>query len=198
MPGKRYTHSAGFNVTSLKGLKGIYIFYGANNEIIYAGSCEDKKEEIENWKKRFQSHTTYSGQKLTLEVKYMDVIIPNQDISYRHLLVLEYLLIWYLRPPKNRPKGSNTPWKYFKWNYSEETVKWVAWEKYKFEIIGSIHEFLKSYDFFRIQREWEDNGKFKRYGDFEQLDRKKIPCTGKRNCICFNCLSKKRHRKLRL
>lgn len=193
---KSYTHSAGFNVTSLKGLSGIYIFYEANNDSLYAGSCEDKIEEIDNWKKRLQSHRTYKGQKLTPDVNFMDVIIPNQEISHQHLLVLEYLLIWYLRPPRNLPKGLLTRWRYFYWEWDEETVIYVAKERYNFQITGSVYEFLSSFDYIRIQREWDEYGNFRRYGDNEKLDSKKISCTSKRNCICFNCLAKKRHSKL--
>lgn len=195
---KKSTHSAGFNVTSLKGLSGIYIFYGLNNDILYVGSCEDKNEGIENWKKRLQAHRYFKGQKLTSDVKFIDIIIPNQEISHRNLLVLEYLLMWYLRPPRNLPQGLLTHWRYFYWKWTEEAVKYVAKERYNFQIKGSICEFLSSFDFIRIQREWDEFGNFKKYGDIEKLDNKKIPCTGKRNCICFNCLSKKRHNKLSL
>lgn len=198
MAKKAYTHSAGFNITSLKGLSAIYILYKTNNEIVYAGSCEDKNVDIENWKSRFQSHRTYEGRKLTSDVSHMDVIIPNQDISHQHLLVLEYLLIWYLRPPRNLPKGIMTHWRYFYWTWGEESVKQVAKESYNFQITGSVKEFLRLFDVIRIQREWDDCGNFKKYGNIEQLEGKKISCTGKRKCICLNCIATKRHRHSRL
>lgn len=98
------THTVGFNVTSLKGLSGVYIFYNSKGDFEYVGSCKDKNIEIENWRARFVAHNSYSGKKLTSEVKYMDVIIPPQDISERHLFALEHLFMWYLRPQKTSPK----------------------------------------------------------------------------------------------
>lgn len=191
MPRKSYTHSAGFNVTSLKGISGIYILNGVNYQE-YTGLCED------NWKGRLQAHITYEGQKLTPDVHSMDVLIPNREISHKHLLVLEYLLIWYLRPPRNVPQGLLTHWRYFNWKWSEEEVKYVANERYNLKLTGSVLEFLTtSFDFIRIQREWDDHGRFIKYGEVEALHSKVITCTSKRNCTCFPCLARKRHNKLR-
>ncbi|KOS68121.1 hypothetical protein AEA09_05840 [Lysinibacillus contaminans] len=117
----------------------------------------------------------------------MDVIIPPQDISDQHLLVLEYLLIWYLRPPKNLSKGLGSHWRYFRWDWAEEVVKEVAKEKYKMEILCKVDEFLFSFDLIRIQRKYDENGDFKKYEDTEQIESPKKACTEKRNCSCFNC-----------
>lgn len=194
MPRKRQTHTVGFKVKSLKGLSGVYIFYSSKGDIVYVGSCKDKDITKENWRSRLQSHNSYSGKKLTPEVRYMDVMIPSQDISEQYLLVLEHLLIWYLRPPKNLPKGLGSHWRYFRWDWTEEVVKEVAKEKYKMEIASSIDEFLMSFDLIRIQREYDDNGGFKKYEDTEQVEYPQNACTEKRNCSCFNCKARKRHK----
>lgn len=192
---KPTTHSAGFNVTSLKNQSGIYILYGEKAQILYVGSCEDKNHQIENWKKRFQAHLYYKGQKLTQDVCFMDVIIPDQGISHKHLLVLEYLLMWYLRPQKNLPKGLYTRWRYFYWKWDEETVKSVAKDTYGFEIRGTVSEFLKTLKHRRIKREREASGSYKKYGEADS-GIIKVVCSGKRTCQCFNCLTNKRHRKI--
>lgn len=188
------THTVGFNVTSLKGLSGVYIFYNTKGDFEYVGSCKDKNIEIENWRARFVAHNSYSGKKLTSEVKYMDVIIPPQDISERDLYALEHLLMWYLRPSKNFIKGLGSRWKYFRWDWTEEVVKKVAKEEYNMEISSSIDEYLMSFDLIRIQREYDENGRFKKYGDTEGIEYPFIACNKKRNCSCFNCKARKRHK----
>jgi len=194
MARKRQTHTVGFNVTSLKGLSGVYIFYNSKGDFEYVGSCKDKNITKENWRGRFGAHNSYCGKKLTSEVKYMDVIIPPQDISERHLYALEHLLMWYLRPSKNFPKGLGSHWRYFRWDWTEEKVKKVAKEKYKMEISSNIGEFLMSFDLIRIQREYDVNGGLKKYEDTEQIESPLNACTEKRNCSCFNCKARKRHK----
>lgn len=194
IPRKRQTHTVGFKLKSLKGLSGVYIFSDSKGNIMYVGSCKDKDKTKDNWRSRLLAHNSYSGKKLTPEVKFMDVMIPPQDISDQHLLVIEYLLIWYLRPPKNLPKGLDSHWRYFHWNWTEEVVKEVAKEKYDMEISSSVDEFLMMFDLIRIQREYEENGGFKKYDDSEQIESPLKACTEKRNCPCFNCKARKRHK----
>lgn len=196
MQRKRQTHTVGFKVTSLRGLSGVYIFSDSEGNIIYVGSCKDKDNTKENWRSRLRSHNSYSGEKLTPEVQYMDVIIPPQDISERHLLVLEHLLMWYLRPPKNLPKGLNTHWRYFQWESTEDDVRKVAKETYQMEIPSNIGEFLMSFKLLRIKREYEENGDFKKYDDAEQIESYEEGCIEKRNCSCFNCKARKRHKSI--
>ncbi|MER2008972.1 MAG: hypothetical protein ABS939_16090 [Psychrobacillus sp.] len=188
------THTVGFNVTSLKGLSGVYIFCNSKGDFAYVGSCKDKDITKENWRSRLRSHNSYSGKKLTSEVQYMDVIIPPQDISEQHLYALEHLFMWYLRPQKNLSKGLSSHWKYFRWDWTEEVVKKVAKDKYKIEISTNIDEFLMSFDLIRIQREYDENGGFKKYGDTERIESPFIACNKKRNCSCFNCKARKRHK----
>ena len=119
----------------------------------------------------------------------MDVIIPPQDISGQHLLVLEYQLIWYLRTPKKFLEGLDSHWGCFYWDWIEEVVKRVAKEKYKMEILRYVDEFLLSFDLIRIPREYDVNGNFKEYGDTEYIEALKKACMEKRNCL--NCKTRK-------
>jgi hypothetical protein len=171
---KKYTHSKGFNVTSLEGVTGVYMFREECGDIVYVGSCRG------DFKNRLNSHYYHPSQKLTDDVRYMYVLIvePHMD-SVLH--VLEHLLIWYFNPSKN-----DALWFF---GGSEEDVKRIAKEN-NLHIRGSIEEFLLSFECVLIEREWDDNFEYKRYGEQEQIDSKKVRCTGTLDCLCFRCLVK--------
>ena len=191
--GKKQTHTFGFELSSLRGLSGVYVFRNANGDIEYVGTCKDIDDTKENWKSRIQSHHSYSGKKLTDEVTFMDVFIPNQSINNRGLLILEYLLIWYLRPPKNLPDGLGTHWRYFYWSWSEETVKAVARDKFDLIITTSIEEYLRSFRIKRIHREYESDGSFTKYGSVREVGFIDEPCLDDSVCTCFHCIARERH-----
>lgn len=191
--GKKQTHTFGFELSSMKGLSGVYVFRNVNGEIEYVGTCKDTDETKENWRSRIRSHNSYNGKKLTNEVTFMDVFIPDQSINNRGLLILEYLLIWYLRPPKNLPEGLGTHWRYFYWSWSEETVKAVAEDKYDLIITTSIEEYLRSFRIKRIHREYESDGSFTKYGSIREVGFIDEPCFNNSVCTCFHCIARERH-----
>ena len=62
------------------------------------------------------------------------------------------------------------------------------------ETPSTIDDCLMSFELIRIQREYDENGDYKKYEDTEQIASPKKACTEKRNCSCFNCKARKRHK----
>lgn len=173
MAKKEYTHAKGFNVTSLLGIHGLYILHDSSGEVNYIGKCND------DFKSRISSHCNRTHGKLNDNIKYLRVIAVDQDIHPLH--VLENLLIWYLKPIENKD-----PW-FFNKALKEKEVKQIANER-GLKITGRLKEFILSYDTILIEREWEDEQNYKRYGSVETIDSNRITCSGTEICLCFNCL----------
>ncbi|MFL0361661.1 GIY-YIG nuclease family protein [Pseudobacillus sp. 179-B 2D1 NHS] len=179
---RNYTHSKGFNITSLNGVYGIYLFRNIEGDVTYIGMCNN------DFKNRLNSHAYGSHGKLAPNVQFLQVIIADPNKHPLH--VLEHLLIWYLRPSKN----------YALWLFAgakdEKSVKTIAKAR-NLHIRHSIENFLLSFDSVIIEREWEDDSRFKRYGETESLNSRRIDCSGEDNCLCFKCLVVKRRRWLK-
>jgi hypothetical protein len=178
MAKKKYTHSKGFNVTSLQGIAGLYIFHNSKGEVVYIGMCNN------DFKNRINSHNYGEHGKLSLDIVYIRVIIADPDIYPLH--VLEHLFIWYFNPRFN-----DSLW-LFSGARNGLEVKQIAKEN-NIYIQGSVKNFILSFESVLIEREWEDNSRFKRYGEIETLKSKNVSCTGMTNCLCYHCLVNNRH-----
>jgi hypothetical protein len=170
---KKYTHSKGFNITSLEGVAGVYIFQKACGALSYIGMCNN------DFKKWINSHAYGEHGKLTADIHNMHVVIVD-PIKYP-IHVIESLFIWYFYTPKN-----HTYWLFSKID-DEKTIIKKAKEK-NVIIRGSIEEFLLSFECVVIKREWNDDHSFKRYGVREKLLSKKASCDRTVNCLCYSCL----------
>lgn len=177
MAKKEYTHSKGFNVTSLKGISGIYFFLNQHNEITYIGMCDD------DFKNRINSHSYGHHGKLSSDIDYMSVIIADPLIYPLH--VLEHLFIRYFAPIAN-----HAYWIFNRCN-DEVSVKKVA-KEHGINIIGSLEEFILSFDSILIEREREERFGYKRYGEKELLSSKRVLCNGNKKCLCLPCLVKRK------
>ncbi|MGB6779750.1 MAG: hypothetical protein WBE33_13440, partial [Planococcus citreus] len=93
MARREYTHAKGFNVTSLKGISGIYIFQKTCGELSYIGMCNNV------FKNRINSHAYGVYSKLNADIQYIHVIIVDPNKYLLH--VLESLFIWYFDTPDN-------------------------------------------------------------------------------------------------
>jgi hypothetical protein len=171
---KTYTHAKGFNVTSLQGKSGLYLFRDKKGKLIYIGKTED------DFKDRINAHHYGKSGKLTKDVHYITVILV--DPSIHPLYVLEHLFIWCFLPPKN-----DAFWLFY--GNDEDKIIQIAKEK-NLIIPYSLKEFIQSFESVMIEREWEDEThyKYRRYGEQEELSSKVVLCNGKRNCLCFTCL----------
>ncbi|CEY25010.1 hypothetical protein CN931_18015 [Bacillus sp. AFS054943] len=169
---KEYTHAKGFNVTSLKGIAGLYFFQNSKGEILYIGMCNG------DFKNRINSHAYGSHGKLSLEIHYIRVVIADPSIYPLH--VLEHLFIWYFKPRKNY-----SLW-FFRGEKNEWKVKRIA-KKHNLYIRDSLEKFILSFESVLIEKEWDDNLKYKRYGNAEGLFSKKVDCSGTLDCLCFQC-----------
>ena len=173
---KPYTHSKGFNVASLKGVSGLYFLQKSIDSIEYIGKCED------DFKKRMQSHCYGEHGKLSEDMSYLRVVIVDPTIYPLH--VLEHLFIWYFFPQQN-----HSLW-FFSDAESEKEVKLIAKEN-NLHIRGSLLRFIQSFESILIEREWDENNEYKKYGGVERLASKKVKCTEELNCPCYRCSVKK-------
>ncbi|MED3934398.1 GIY-YIG nuclease family protein [Priestia megaterium] len=170
---RKYTHSKGFNVTSLKDKAGIYFFRDEHGDIIYIGMCNN------DFKNRINSHAYGEHGKLNSDVHYIHVILVDPIVYPIH--VLEHLFIWLFDPIKNRSL----------WIFNRDKgVKETA-NSHNLNIEGTVKDFLFSFDNILIQREWDKNGRYKRYGEVESLASKRIVCSKTASCLCFHCLVKR-------
>jgi hypothetical protein len=174
---KEYTHVKGFNVTSLIGVSGVYLFIESCCDTSYIGMCD------KDFKNRMSSHTNKTNGKLNLDIQYIHVIIA--DTSLYPLHVLEHLFIWYFRPPKN-----DALWIFGRCK-NENQVKMVAKDK-AINIRGSIEKFLLSFHSIMIEREWDNNFELIKYGEIEHVSSKKRQCDGTRSCLCYECVVNRR------
>ncbi|PFQ61221.1 hypothetical protein [Bacillus cereus] len=174
---KGYTHAKGFNVTSLKGISGLYFFQNAKGEILYIGMCND------DFKNRINSHAYGNHGKLNSEIHYIRVVIVNPIIYPLH--VLEHLFIWYFKPQKN-----HSLW-FFSGAKNAREVKRIA-KEHTLHIRGSLEKFILSFESILLEREWDDNVKYKRYGNKEISASKKVDCIGSGDCLCLQCIVYKR------
>jgi len=176
----KHTHSKGFNVTSLEGVSGIYIFLGRCGDVVYIGSCKD------DFMRRLRSHTNKTNGKLSLDIQSIYVVITDPLINTLH--VLEHLFIWYLEPPKNE-----TLW-FFRESENEKEVKQIAKEK-NLHICGSLEKYLLSFETVLLKRELDENFEFIKYGKLEHSASKiaEVHCKGRGGgCLCYSCIVKRR------
>lgn len=175
MPMKEYTHARGFNITSLKGIVGLYLIRDFLGNLAYIGKCED------DFKGRIISHTYGEHGKLAVLDRYINVVIV--DSSKYPLHVLEHLFIWYFSPHRNEAR-------WFFYGNNENVIKQTA-KKHGLVIRGSIKKFILSFENVLIEREYDEKHLYKRYGKHEQLVEKKIDCTEMGRCLCLKCLVEK-------
>jgi hypothetical protein len=176
MAKREYTHAKGFNMTSLEGVSGVYIFIESCSDIAYIGMCD------KDFKNRISSHTNKTNGKLNLDIRYINVTIVDPSLYPLH--VLEHLFIWYFRPPLNEDL-------WFFGGKSDKEVKMIAKEK-GINIRGSIERFLLSFDSVMIERELDNNFEFIKYGEIEPVSSKKAKCDGTRSCLCYKCIVNRR------
>ncbi|MGP4069740.1 GIY-YIG nuclease family protein [Halobacillus sp. B29] len=174
---KSYTHAKGFNVTSVEGISGIYLFMDANQDLIYIGASRD-------FRNRINSHVYQINPKLTKDVQYLYVIKANPG-EESTLHVLEHLFIWYLHSLKN-----HAHWLYYGSNFH---IKEIA-IKHGLNIRSTIYHYLMSFETGLLIREYEDDGSFKRYGSKEEFKQKKVICSKEGGCMCFRCVMKNNRR----
>lgn len=175
---KKYTHAKGFNITSLKGISGLYFLQESKDEVVYTGMC------VGDFKNRINSHDYGDHGKLLPEIKYLRVILADPSIYPLH--VLEHLFIWFFNP-----KSNHSLW-FFSGAKNEEEIKQIA-KKNNLHIQGSLKRFLLSFESVLIEREWEDDSTYKRYGEIENIESKKVPCIGTNDCLCYKCLIHNRY-----
>lgn len=113
---REFTHSKGFNIASLKGITGLYIFRDELGKVKYVGICRD------DFKTRLRSHYSHPSQKLDGAIRYMNVVIIESNL-YSVLHVIEHLFIWYFKPERNE-----VLW-FFSKARSEKEVKDIAKKK---------------------------------------------------------------------
>lgn len=181
MAKKEYTHAKGFNVTSINGFSGIYFFLDSNGEIKYIGKCDG------NYKNRINSHCCGDFGKLDDEIKYMYAVLA--DLEKYPLHVLEQL---FIRCFKTGPK--NKQFQLF-YSYNEKVIKQIA-KKKNLKIHGSIKKFILKFESVLLEREYEEDKKYKKYGEIETLKTKKIICDDTNNCMCFKCFVEKQSNSL--
>lgn len=179
--GKKYTHAKGFNVTSLKGVSGLYLIRDYKGNLAYIGKCED------DFKNRINSHMYGEHGKLNWLDKDITVIIVDPNVYPLH--VLEHLFIWYFLPYRNYAL-------WFFYGNDEDRIVQTAKEN-NLEIQGPIKQFISSFESVVIEREWDEKYGFKRYGEYEQLSSRKKECDRTDDCLCFNCLMEKKGRRQR-
>jgi hypothetical protein len=175
---KEYTHAKGFNVTSLKGVVGLYFFQNSKGEVLYIGMCND------DFKNRIYSHDYGDHGKLSPDIIYLRVIFVNPVVYPLH--VLEHLFIWYFNPKLN-----NSLW-FFGGNRNERELKHTA-KEHNLYIQGSLKSFIHLFESILIEREWDENSEYKKYGEIEHIGTKKVSCIGTHHCLCFQCLVNSRY-----
>lgn len=173
---KKHTHAKGFNVTSIEGLSVIYLFRNTEGEVLYVGQSEG------NIRKRIISHDYGINKKLTSDVVYIDVL-PIKNLY--SILYLESLLIWYFNPKRNQTisffsKEDSTEKVLVKINKNENPV-------------DSVEEFLLKLECGHIEREWEEDGNLKKYGEIERFSNKVLKCRYSSTCLCYSCLIKRKN-----
>lgn len=171
---KEYTHAKGFNVSSLKGLSGIYLIRDFFNDLAYIGMCNG------DFKNRIISHSYGEHGKLAVMDRYINVVIVDPSIFPLH--VLEHLFIWYFSPPRNKAQ-----WIFYGEN---ESIIIQKAKEHGLDIQGSVKEFILSFDSILLKREYGEKTLFKRYGNQEQLFSKRIECASQEGCLCLKCLLK--------
>lgn len=172
---KEYTHAKGFNVTSLKGIAGLYLIRAFLGNLAYIGKCDG------DFKNRINSHSYGEHGKLAVLDRYINVVIVDPTKYPIH--VLEHLFIWYFSPPRNKAQ-------WFFYGNNEIAIIQKA-KEHGLEIRGSIKEFILSFESVLIEREFDDKYYYKRYGEHEQLSSKRIECNETDVCLCFKCLVEK-------
>jgi hypothetical protein len=173
MPMKEYTHAKGFNVSSLKGVSGLYLIRNFFGNLAYIGKCDN------DFKNRITSHSYGKHGKLAIGDKHIIVVIV--DPTNYPLHVLEHLFIWYFAPPRN-----NAKW-FFNRRDDEDAIVRKAIE-HGLGIRDSIKNFILSFESVLIEREFDEKYLFKRYGEQEQLSSKRVDCTENDKCLCLKCL----------
>jgi hypothetical protein len=175
---KEYTHAKGFNITSINGISGLYFFQDSEEKLVYIGMC------VNDFKNRINSHDYGEHGKLSPDIDYLRVVIVDPVTNPLH--VLEHLFIWFFNPKLN-----HSLW-FFSGAKNEKEIKQIAKEN-NLHIQGSLKRFLLSFESVLIEREWENDSAYKRYGEIENIESKKVYCTGTNDCICYKCLINNRY-----